>query len=99
MLSELAGIPKDRLVASYIYAELPQKQGKPQQRAKGCIRLVSDKIIADGKAYRYACGEAGYIMAGPPFSQYPSGTVIGLEDEKARIPGTLDRKTHALVLE
>ena len=98
-LSIESGIPKDRLVASWLYAELPHKHAKVQKSTSGCIRLVSDKIVVEGNIYRYACGEPGYIMAGRPFSAYPSGTVVRLENLGAYCNKRVDKKTHALILE
>ncbi len=102
-LSEAAGIPKERLVASWLYAELFSKhetasKTKHEQQAVS-IRLISDQIRVNNKVYRYACGEDGYLMAGQPFSHYPSGTLVTLTDKRHWMPYSIDKKTHALLLE
>lgn len=102
-LSEAAGIPKERLVASWLYVKLSSKhETSPETNHKqhaASFRLISDPIRAHNKLYRYACGEDGYLMAGPPFSRFPSGTFITLNDKRHWMSHGIDKKTHALVIE
>lgn len=102
-LSEAAGIPKERLVASWLYVELFSKQPtqyeKNHKKEENSIRIISDTIRANNKIYRYGCGEDGYLMVGQPFSHYPSGTLITLADKKIWVSHSIDKKSHALLVE
>jgi len=88
--SETAGLPKDRLVASWLYSapatdsEAPARPGTPEVRPHGSaswpkrsLRIISDAFhLSSGGYARYACGCTGYILATGALARLDSGSRV-----------------------
>lgn len=110
--SAQVGLPKDRLVASWLCyragAESAESSiasasaaggpGSPSRDSGDHIRIVSDSFsLESGGRGRYACSPAGYTLASGAAARYPSGTELLLDRQvEASIR---DHKSGAVVVE
>ena len=93
--SSSVGLPKDRLVASYLYAS-PRTAAEPARHA---VRVISDSFrLSDGSRGRYACSSSGYTLVRGALADYPSGTLLRLDGALPGARGERDPKSGAVVL-
>lgn len=100
--SESAGLPKDRLIASWLLmqpepaAPADTAQAYPPDRS---VRIITDSFrLPDGGLGRYACTKTGYTLARGSLADMPSGTIALLD---GAIPATTterDPKSNAVIL-
>ncbi len=101
--SEATGLPKDRLVASWLYAapnSSPDYDTAPAADTASSLRIVSDSFrLADGGHARYACGAPGYILARGDLSRLESGTLVRLNLPLPTFSACIrDEKSGAIVV-
>ena len=108
--SETAGLPKDRLVASWLLArtaggqesapggtrvDAPTRAGDPGRT----VTLVSDAFrLPDGGQGRYACTRTGYALARGPLADLPSGSVAVVSGPLPGPGNERDVKSGAVVV-
>jgi hypothetical protein len=94
--SESVGLPKDRLVASYLYA---RPKSPPKDAEQGGIRIVSDHFrLPDGGFGRYACCKTGYSLVRGSLADLPSGSLALLDAPLPGINGERDAKSGAVII-
>ncbi len=101
--SESTGLPKDRVVASWIYSapnSAPADTGVSAEGDSSSLRIISDSFrLADGGHARYACGTVGYVLARGDLSRLESGTLVKLNNSLPALSScTRDEKSGALVV-
>ena len=96
--SETTGLPKDRLIASWLYAE-PVPLAR-QENPAPAIRIISDPFrLGDSGHGRYACCRTGYTLAKGDLALLPSGFMAILD---APLPGAKsekDTKSGAVIIQ
>ncbi|GAB1432270.1 small ribosomal subunit Rsm22 family protein [Spirochaetota bacterium] len=104
--SDKIGLPKDRLIASWLFFK-PHSKAAINEEENRSVRLISDAFkLPDGGFGRYACSKAGYTMARGSLAELPSGTLAILDKDipglKAPKPGQApiqkDAKSGAIIL-
>jgi SAM-dependent methyltransferase len=94
--SESVGLPKDRLVASYLYAK---PKSPPKDAEQSGIRIVSDHFrLPDGGFGRYACCKTGYSLVRGSLADLPSGSLALLDAPLPGINGERDAKSGAVII-
>jgi SAM-dependent methyltransferase len=94
--SESVGLPKDRLVASYLYA---RPKSPPKDAEQSGIRIVSDHFrLPDGGFGRYACCKTGYSLVRGSLADLPSGSLALLDAPLPGINGERDAKSGAVII-
>lgn len=107
-LSDEAGLPKEKLVFSYLLSTIPGK-AKPAAQASAdsrLIRVVSEEFPLPGfKSGRYACSAEGYslIRYSPAQTSLSSGDLLPQIPPKALSAGvqngrTFDEKSGAIIV-
>ena len=96
--SETTGLPKDRLIASWLYAEpVPLDR---QENPAPAIRIISDPFrLGDSSQGRYACCRTGYTLVKGDLALLPSGFMAILD---APLPGAKsekDTKSGAVIIQ
>lgn len=95
--SESVGLPKDRLVASYLY--FSAGKAPPGEAPRPLVRIVSDPFrLPDGGQGRYACCRAGYALVRGGLAELPSGTLAELGAPLPGLRGERDAKSGAVVV-
>lgn len=95
--SESVGLPKDRLVASYLYFSAAKASAEASPRP--LVRIVSDPFrLPDGGQGRYACCRSGYTLARGGLADLPSGTLAELGTALPGMRGERDAKSGAVVV-
>ena len=100
VFSESAGLPKDRLVASWLLLqpEPPAGSAAPAHSDR-TIRIVSDAFrLPDGGSGRYACTATGYTLARDSLADLPSGSLAVLASPLPSASGERDPKSSAVVV-
>lgn len=93
--SESVDLPKDRLVASWLFA----RPGLPPEAAPPSVRVVSDAFrLPDGGLGRYACSRRGYTLVRGPLADLPSGSIGYFDGPLPSARGERDEKSGAVVL-
>ncbi|HAE23663.1 MAG TPA: hypothetical protein DCG47_15290 [Spirochaetaceae bacterium] len=94
--SESVGLPKDRLVASYLHA---RPKSPPQDAEQGGIRIITDHFrLPDGGFGRYACSKTGYSLVRGSLADLPSGSLALLDAPLPGINGERDAKSGAVII-
>lgn len=95
--SESVGLPKDRLVASYLYFSAGRAPAESSPRP--LVRIVSDPFrLPDGGQGRYACCRAGYALVRGGLADLPSGTLAELSAPLPGLRGERDAKSGAVIV-
>jgi hypothetical protein len=99
-LSAAAGIPKERLVLSYLLAGA-QKQGQKQTKTAEKVRVISDAFALPGnKSGRYGCCSDGLVLITGNKSRIEKITSGELVAKSGSIAdSTRDSKSGALIME
>ncbi len=100
VFSESAGLPKDRLVASWLLLQPEPPSGStaspPSDRT---VRIVSDAFrLPDGGSGRYACTATGYTLARDSLADLPSGSLAVLSSPLPSASGERDPKSSAVIV-
>jgi hypothetical protein len=98
--SEAAGLPKDRLIASWLLLQpeppVPATQTTPADRS---VRIVSDAFrLPDGGAGRYACTKTGYALVRDSLADLPSGSLAVLDSPLPPSASERDPKSNAVLV-
>lgn len=100
--SESAGLPKDRLIASWLLMqpEPAAQEGTPQAYpADRSVRIITDSFrLPDGGLGRYACTKTGYTLARGSLADMPSGTIALLDGAIPVTATERDPKSNAVIL-
>ena len=101
-LSEDAGLPKEKLVFSFLFAALTTTNSKPNEvmLLPPSVRIVSEAFyLPGGRTGRYACSSRGYslIRYDSTAQVLSSGDLIPLV-ESSKPPQELDEKSGAIIL-
>lgn len=95
--SESVGLPKDRLVASYLYFSSGRAPAETSPRP--LVRVVSDPFrLPDGGQGRYACCRSGYALVRGGLAELPSGTLAELGAPLPGLRGERDAKSGAVIV-
>ncbi|MFH2114438.1 MAG: small ribosomal subunit Rsm22 family protein, partial [Spirochaetota bacterium] len=96
--SETTGLPKDRLIASWLYAEpLPPAR---QENPAPAIRIISDPFrLGDSGQGRYACCRTGYTLAKGDLALLPSGFMAVLDSPLPGAKSEKDTKSGAVIIQ
>jgi len=95
--SESVGLPKDRLVASYLYFSAGRAPAEASSRP--LVRVVSDPFrLPDGGQGRYACCRVGYALIRGGLAELPSGTLAELGAPLPGLRGERDAKSGAVII-
>jgi hypothetical protein len=96
--SETAGLPKDRLIASWLYAE-PLSLAR-QDNQTPAIRIISDPFrLGDSSQGRYACCRTGYTLVKGDLALLPSGFLAVLDSPLPGVKSEKDTKSGAVVIQ
>ncbi|MBR5095943.1 MAG: hypothetical protein IK094_02420 [Treponema sp.] len=109
-LSARAGIPKERAVISFVFAQTAatEQKGAASPKSRGRLRIASDIIRvpastpnAKPRIGHYACSEQGLVLALSSGGQRVySGDLLELETEISASPKSgRDAKTGAIIVE
>ncbi len=96
--SETTGLPKDRLIASWLYAEpVPlARQANPPP----AIRIISDPFrLGDSGLGRYACCRTGYTLVKGDLALLPSGFMAVLDSPLPGAKSEKDTKSGAVIIQ
>ncbi|HUW70911.1 MAG TPA: small ribosomal subunit Rsm22 family protein [bacterium] len=100
--SESAGLPKDRLIASWLLMqpdsaeERTATQAYPADRS---VRIITDSFrLPDGGMGRYACTKTGYTLVRGSLADMPSGTIALLDGLVPTTTTERDPKSNAVIL-
>ncbi|MBN2873752.1 MAG: hypothetical protein JXM71_01545, partial [Spirochaetales bacterium] len=101
--SESTGLPKDRLVASWLFLRAPGASSTPEASDDLCTRsvmLISDAFrLPEGRAGRYACTKTGYTLARGSLADLPSGSLAVLDKAVPPASSERDPKSSAVIVE
>lgn len=101
--SEAAGLPKDRLIASWLLLEpdspaVPPKT-PPSAPPERSIRIVSDAFrLPDGGLGRYACSKTGYSLVRDSLADLPSCSLAILDAPIPSASSERDQKSNAVII-
>lgn len=98
--SDASGLPKDRLIASYLLLQ-PEPPADEARAAPGdrTVRIVSDAFkLPDGGLGRYACSRTGYTLARDSLADLPSGSLAILDATLPSSGSQRDEKSNAVIL-
>lgn len=94
--SRYMGLPKERLVSSWLYI----KDALIDETQKTEVRLVSDSfVLPGGQNGRYACSRWGYTLVKGEGSKLPSMSLLALDDSNRSKPAEKDHKSGAILLD
>jgi hypothetical protein len=99
--SEAAGLPKDRLIASWLLLQPEPAAGlaaasAPPDRS---VRIVSDAFrLPDGGSGRYACTKTGYALVRDSLADLPSGALAVLDAPLPPSASERDPKSNAVLI-
>jgi len=100
-LSAAAGIPKERLVLSYLLAGAEKAQAAPAKLAAEKVRVISDAFSLPGNKYgRYGCCSEGLILVTGDkirIEKAASGELLPKNADAAN--NARDEKSGALIME
>jgi hypothetical protein len=98
--SETAGLPKDRLIASWLLLSPDATDGgTAAQTPSRSVRIISDAFrLADGGFGRYACTKTGYSLVKDSLADLPSGTLAVLDAPVPSSSTGRDPKSNAVVI-
>lgn len=103
-LSLEVGLPKTRLIASYLFFS-PSKASPSTKDDKRQVRLISDSFkLPDGGFGRYACSKAGYTLARGSLADLASGSLAVLNKDIPKLKDTkqgysnIDQKSGAIII-
>ncbi|HOZ72669.1 MAG TPA: small ribosomal subunit Rsm22 family protein [Spirochaetales bacterium] len=98
--SETAGLPKDRLIASWLLLRPDAAEKTPSAQAPSrSVRLVSDAFrLAEGGLGRYACTRTGYSLVKDSLADLPSGTLALLDAPVPPASTERDPKSNAVIV-
>jgi hypothetical protein len=96
--SESTGLPKDRLIASWLYAEpVPLVR---QDNLVPAIRIISDPFrLGDNGQGRYACCRTGYTLVKGDLALLPSGFLAVLDSPLPGAKSEKDTKSGAVIIQ
>ncbi len=99
-LSAAAGIPKERLVLSYLLAGA-QKEGHKQTKTAEKVRVISDAFsLPDNKSGRYGCCSDGLVLIAGNKSRIEKIASGDLVPKSGAFPDSMrDQKSGALIME
>jgi hypothetical protein len=96
--SETTGLPKDRLIASWLYAE-PVPLARNETPAPA-IRIISDPFrLGDSGQGRYACCRTGYTLVKGDLALLPSGFLAVLDSPLPGAKSEKDTKSGAVIIQ
>lgn len=98
--SEASGLPKDRLIASWLLLQPEPPAGSaPAVQADRSVRIVSDAFkLPDGGAGRYACTKTGYALVRDSLADLPSGSLAVLDAALPPSASERDAKSNAVLV-
>ena len=98
--SETAGLPKDRLIASWLLLRpVADEKDANAQTPSRSVRLVSDAFrLVEGGLGRYACTRTGYSLAKDSLADLPSGTLAVLDGPVPSSSTERDPKSNAVIV-
>ena len=96
--SESTGLPKDRLIASWLYVE-PVPLARQEDPAPA-IRIISDPFrLGDSGQGRYACCRTGYTLVKGDLALLPSGYMALLDSPLPGPKSEKDTKSGAVIIQ
>ena len=103
--SEAAGLPKDRLIASWLLLQPvpPAAAGTSGSAAltppDRSVRVVSDAFrLPDGGSGRYGCTKTGYALLRDSLADLPSGALAVLDEPLPPSASERDPKSNAVII-
>ncbi len=101
--SEASGLPKDRLIASWLLLQPTPPLQAPATAVRAIqperfIRIISDAFRLPDGAGRYACTKTGYTLARGSLADLPSGALVQLDGPVPPAASYRDVKSDAIVV-
>ncbi len=98
--SEQAGLPKDRLIASWLLLQPePPADAMPASPPDHSVRIISDAFrLPDGGSGRYACTQTGYSLVRDSLADLPSGALAVLDAPLPPSASERDEKSNAVLI-
>jgi hypothetical protein len=101
--SEASGLPKDRLIASWLLLQPSPPAGTtagaaPAAQPERFVRIISDAFRLPDGAGRYACTKTGYTLVRGSLADLPSGTLVRLDTAVPPAASYRDVKSGAIVV-
>lgn len=98
--SEQAGLPKDRLIASWLLLQPePPVDAMPASPPDHSVRIISDAFrLPNGGSGRYACTKTGYSLVRDSLADLPSGALAVLDAPLPPSTSERDEKSNAVLI-